>query len=118
VRREPADDAEHLLHHRSPAHHAAEFRVLCDLLLRLQKTLTSLRFFSHHRQKVPEPAEIERLRQVVDRPELDRLDGAIDRGVATHQTTWQSGSASRIALSTSMPPTSGRRRSTTATSAC
>ena len=85
VGREPADEDEELLHDRSAANHAAEFRVHRDLLLRLQQPAPARLVVAQRREQMIQPLEIERFRQVVDGAELDGFDRAIDRGVATHQ---------------------------------
>ena len=85
VGREPPDDAEQLLHHRRAADHAAERRIFGNLLFGLEQPLAAMRFLPHRLQQAPQAAEVERLRQIVNRPELDRLDRAVDRGVAAHE---------------------------------
>ena len=85
VRREAPDEREQLLHRRPAADHAAELCVLRDLLLCVEQPPAPRGVVAHACEETRQPGEVERLGQVVDGAELDRLDGTVDRGVAAHQ---------------------------------
>ena len=85
VRREPANHAEEILHERAAPDHPAELEPLGDVPLDLQQAPAPLDVVADGRQEQLEPAEVERLAQIVHRAELDRFDRGVDRGVAGHQ---------------------------------
>ena len=85
VRRQPADHAEQLLHHRAAADHAAELEAPRDVALHGEQAAPALEVLAHASEQLLEPGEVERLAQIVHRPELDRFDRGVDRGEAGHQ---------------------------------
>ena len=85
VRREAANHPEQLLHRRAASDHAAELEPPREIAFHGQHAAAPLDFLPHAGQELLEPAEIDRLAQVVHRPELDRLDGGVHRRVARHQ---------------------------------
>ena len=85
VRRQPLDEAEHLLHHRAAAEHAAEFELARHLALERHDLRAALELRADVLEHLPETIEVERLGEVLPRAELDRLDGAVDGRVGGHQ---------------------------------
>ena len=85
VRRQPPDHAEQILHPRRAADHAAELEAARELAFDREHALPPLDLVTHAGEQLLEPAEVERLAEVVHRAELDRLDRGVDRGVAGHQ---------------------------------
>ena len=82
VRRQPLNQAEHLLHHRAAAEHAAELELARDLALERDAPARGARARARMSlEHLPEAIEVERLGEVLARAELDRLDGAVDGGV-------------------------------------
>jgi hypothetical protein len=85
VRREPPDHAEQILHERTAADHPAELQPLGDIPFDRQQAAPPLDLVAHGGEQQLQPAEVERLAQVVHRAQLDRLHRGVDRGVAGHQ---------------------------------
>ncbi len=85
VRRQAPDHAEEILHARPAADHPVELEPPRQVAFHRQDAAPPVDLLAHAGQQLIEPAEVERLAQVVHRPELDRLDGGVDRRVAGHE---------------------------------
>ena len=85
MRRQPPDHAEQLLHPRAAADHAAELEPPRQVPFHREDAAPPIDLLANAGQQLVEAAEVERLAQVVHRPELDRLDRGVDRGVAGHE---------------------------------
>ena len=67
------------------ADHPAELEPPRHVALDRQQAAAPLDVVAHAGEQLLEAREVERLAQIVDRAELDRLDRRIDGGVAGHQ---------------------------------
>jgi hypothetical protein len=85
VRRQAPDQAEELLHRGVAADHPPADEVPRRFLVGRRHGALPIAFRLDGRQELPEPAEVDRLAQVIHRSRLNRLDGAVDRGVPCHQ---------------------------------
>jgi hypothetical protein len=85
VRRKAANHPEQILHFRRAADHAAELEPAREIAFHRQDVAPTLDLLTHAREQLIQPAEIERLREVVHRAELHRFDGGVDRCVTGHQ---------------------------------
>ncbi len=66
--------------------HAAQLEPLCQLTFSRQETAPLVDLVAHRRQQPSELRQIERLGEIVHRPQLDGFDRRIDAGVAGHQS--------------------------------
>ena len=85
VRGEAPDHPEEILHARAAADHPVELEPPRQVAFHRQDAAPAVDLLAHARQQLIEPAEVERLGQIVHRAELDRLDGGVDRRVAGHE---------------------------------
>src|SRR5262249_40673840 len=91
VRREPLDDAEDVLHRRAAPQHAAEFELPRDLILERDDLRASHELLADLDEQLAHPFEIERLREVLARAELDGFDRAVDSRVRRHEDDLNAG---------------------------
>ena len=70
---------------RTAADHPVELEPPRQVPFHREDAAPAVDLLAHARQQLIEPAEVERLAQVVHRPELDRLDRGVDRRVARHE---------------------------------
>ena len=82
VGREPLNQAEHLLHRRAAAQHAAEFELSRHLALERDDARAALQLVADIDQYLLQAIEVERLRQYSRAPSLMRFDGAVDGGAS------------------------------------
>ena len=85
VRRQPLNQAERLLHGGAAAEHAAELELARHLAFEGDDVRAAFDLHPDLDEHLTQAIEIERLGEVFARAQLDRFDGAIDRGVRRHQ---------------------------------
>ena len=85
MRRQAPDRVEELLHHGAPSHHPVEFEAACQLAVRRQEALPPIDTVSNGAEELRKAREIQRFAQIVERAQLDGLDGQVHRRVSDHQ---------------------------------
>src|ERR1035437_1030675 len=81
----PLTQAERLLHGGAAAEHAAELELARHLAFEGDDVRAAFDLHPDVDEDLTQTIEIERLGEVFARAQLDRFDGAIDRGVRRHQ---------------------------------
>src|SRR5262245_12765190 len=85
VRRQPANEAEHLLHGGAAADHAAEFQPLRQVALQSEHLAALHSLLANSREQLTKALQVERLGEVIKRAELHGFNGAVDRPETGHQ---------------------------------
>ena len=80
-----SDQVEQLLHRGTSPHHPVEFEVARQLDVRVHEPLPPLDAVSNGAEQLAEAIEIEWLGHVIERAELDGVDGRVHRRVSGHQ---------------------------------
>ena len=83
--RQALNQAEDFLHRRAAAEHPAELQLPRDLALEGHHLGAPLELEADVDEHLAQAIEIKRLGQVLAGAELDRFDGAVDRGVGGHE---------------------------------
>ncbi len=83
--RKALNEAEHLLHDRAASEHPAEFQLMDDGAFEGDDLRAPAKLVADAAEHGPQAIEVEGLREVLARAELDRLDRAVDGGMARHQ---------------------------------
>ena len=90
MRSQALNEAEDLLHGRTASEHAAELQLMGDRALERDDLRAPPELDADLAEDGPQAIEIKRLREVLARAELDRLDRALDRRVPGHQDDFTS----------------------------
>ena len=85
VRRDAPGEPEQLLHHGAPPDHPAQLEPVRGRVLGGEQLGAAHAVLALAGEQLAQAGEVQRLGQVVERAELDRFDGAVDRRVRGHQ---------------------------------